>query len=49
MLMERRFLISPVEKSIHRQLLRVKDNMSCVHSMAWELIMVETPTVVANL
>lgn len=36
MLVERRFLIGPVEKSIHHQLLEEKDDTSCVHSMAWE-------------
>lgn len=49
MLMERRFLISPVEKSIYHQLPRAKENVSCVHSMAWELIGIESQTMVANL
>lgn len=49
MLVERRFLIGPVEKSVHHQLPGKKDNTSCVHSMAWELVRIETQTTVANL
>lgn len=37
------------KKSIHHQLPREKDNISCVLSMAWELVTIKTQTMVANL